>query len=93
MRYKNRQSQRTEVFWFLELEEKLGLIGKITFYVSFALATAERLHPFSSSGVSSLRSCWFCSAKFGTQKEVGRQEAGVRSWQAEGRPQCASICF
>ena len=31
------------MFWFLELEEKLGLIGKNHFYVSFALPNSGAL--------------------------------------------------
>ena len=54
------------MFWFLELEEELGLFGQNHFYVSFALPNSGGvlLDPtFSSSGVSSLRSCRFCFAK------------------------------
>jgi len=51
-----------DVSLFLELEEKLGLIGKITLCV-LCLATAEELQTFSSSGMSSGRSCRFCLAK------------------------------
>src|SRR5438876_11356270 len=58
LRYKNRRSWRIDVSLFVELEEELGLFRQNHFYVSFALATS-----FSSSGVSSLRSCRFCFAK------------------------------
>ncbi len=43
LRYKNRRSWRIDVFWFLELEEELGLFRRNHFYVSFALPTAELL--------------------------------------------------
>jgi hypothetical protein len=43
MRYKNRQSQRIDVSWFLELEEKLGLIGKITLMFPLPWQTGEDL--------------------------------------------------
>src|SRR5438552_10411569 len=67
LRYKNRRSWRIDVFWFLELEEELGLFCRNRFYDSFAVHNSGGvlLDPtFPSSWVSSLRSCWFCFAKF-----------------------------
>src|SRR5437899_12261759 len=63
LRYKNRRSWRIDVFWFLELEEELGLFCRNRFYDSFAVHNSGGvlLDPtFPSSWVSSLRSCWFC---------------------------------
>ena len=47
---------------FLSLRKNWLCFAK-SLYVSLGLATADELRTFSSSGMSSLRSCRFCSAK------------------------------